>query len=148
MRRIFALAVCVLVLTAQTHAAGTVAVRTSALSSDAGEATRYILTWTSDASGDVNGTPVTIGPGRVLQATIVPGTGGAQPSDLFDVTLVDANGVDLLEGLGANRSNAASTIITALSVIAESRSTVELRVAAAGSVKSGAFTFVVSRGVP
>jgi hypothetical protein len=40
----------------------------------------------------------------------VPDGGGTQPSDLYDVTLVDTNAIDVIAGVGANLSNATSTL--------------------------------------
>lgn len=72
------------------------------------------LTWTSDADGDVSGNASSVFSGEILKVTFVPGSGGDQPSDLYDVTLDDEEGVDLLQGLGANLSNSTTTSVVPL----------------------------------
>jgi hypothetical protein len=53
--------------------------------------------------------------GRILQAKFVPGAGGSVPTDLYDVTLADADGADLLLGLGGDRSATLAQAVPALS---------------------------------
>jgi len=98
------------------------------------------LAWTSDASGDVSGTPTENDiNGVLLNVKFVPGSSGDQPSDNYDVTLLDADGIDVLDGLGADLSNAAGSIITPLAGdgMVHVRSTLNLVVANAGDTKSG-----------
>lgn len=102
------------------------------------------LAWTCDASGAVNGTRTTaFVSGEILRVVFVPGTGGAQPTNLYDVTLEDTDGVDVLDGCGANRSNAAA-VSTAPEIGAAATgqrtavsSTLELKVSNAGNAKQG-----------
>jgi hypothetical protein len=75
-----------------------------------GGITKYSVAWTSDASGNVDGTPVALRRGRLLQVKFVPTNGGAQPSNNYAVTLIDADGVDILAGKGAALSNTAASI--------------------------------------
>jgi hypothetical protein len=72
--------------------------------------TKYTITWTSDGSGVVSANPVTLRRGFLRQVKFIPNGGGTQPSDLYDVTMTDANGVDVLIGTGSNLSNATSKI--------------------------------------
>lgn len=62
-------------------------------------------TWVSDASGDYTETSNTNIDGLIIRALFIPNSGGTQPSDLYDVTLLDEKLVDVLQGYGANRSN-------------------------------------------
>lgn len=63
--------------------------------------------WLSDASGDcdvstsksANASGVT---GTVVGLHAVPEAGGTIPTDDYDVTVIDGNGVDVLNGAGAN----------------------------------------------
>ncbi len=87
--------------------AGSIALTTFDLG---GGITKYSVAWTSDASGNVNGTPVALKRGRLLQVKFVPTNGGAQPSNNYAATLIDADGVDLLAGKGAALSNTAASI--------------------------------------
>lgn len=73
--------------------------------------TKYSLAWTSDASGNVNSIPVPIRRGRLLQVKYVPGSGGSQPSSNYGVTIADADGVDVLNGTGASKSNSAASVV-------------------------------------
>lgn len=101
------------------------------------------LAWTSDAAGAVSGTTVDA-VGEIHRVTFVPGTGGSQPTDLYDATLLDEDGLDVLAGKGANLSNATKTQIcpfigdgTVTDKPVAVCGTLELQVAAAGNVKSG-----------
>lgn len=76
--------------------------------------TKYSIAWVSDASGNVTANTLAVKRGRLHQVKFIPDAAGTQPSDLYDVTLLDADSVDLLLGLGADRSNAASSIVPRL----------------------------------
>src|SRR5258708_2022396 len=108
---------------------------------------RVVLAWTSDASGNVNGLPTGNINGTICKVEFVPGTGGSQPTDLYDVTLTDAAGVDVLAGQGANLSQTTATAVVpgvsfkdgtttsaAPCVVAEA---LTLNVSNAGNAKSG-----------
>jgi len=60
--------------------------------------------WTSDAAGDATADSKALS-GQILRVCFVPDSGGTQPTDLYDVVLNDADGLDVLQGLGANLSN-------------------------------------------
>ena len=110
--------------------------------------------WTSDASGNVNGGAGLTNlkyTGRVSQIVTIP-DGSTAPTDNYDITVLNEDGVDLLNGAGANRDSSAtemvnaslttvdnlgvftSTIVAFGSVV---ESTLELRVANAGNAKKG-----------
>lgn len=63
------------------------------------------LDWASDASGAVSGIPSSAISGILERVVFVPGAGGVQPSDGYDVTLLDEDGLDVLAGQGANLSD-------------------------------------------
>jgi hypothetical protein len=87
--------------------AGTVTATTTRI---VGGVRRTTLAWTSDASGDVSATTTVLPAGTVLGVAFTPGSGGTQPSDAYDVTLLCADhSVDVLAGEGANLSNATAT---------------------------------------
>lgn len=103
------------------------------------------LSWTCSAGGAVSGTLTAQVRGEIVRVSFVPGTAGDQPSDLYDVTLLDTNGVDLLAGLGANLSNAAVSHVCPLIGDGSTTNqrmaindTLELQVANAGNAKRGA----------
>jgi hypothetical protein len=58
--------------------------------------------WVADGSGDVSGEGGINITGAIVGARFAPDTGDTQPLDLYDVTVVDGNGVDILMGVGAN----------------------------------------------
>lgn len=69
---------------------------------------RYQVTWGADPSGNVNGhqsafAGISVGPLLHVQYTNFV----QAPSDLYDVTLIDGNGIDHLQGLGTDLRNTA-----------------------------------------
>lgn len=60
------------------------------------------MDWLSDASGDVSGTYTVKANGIIEKVLFISDTGGTAPTDLYDVTLLDENSDDVLEGGGAN----------------------------------------------
>jgi hypothetical protein len=46
--------------------------------------------------------------GQVKRAVFIPGTAGDQPTNLYDVRILDSDLVDILGGLGIDLSNAAT----------------------------------------
>jgi hypothetical protein len=112
-----------------------------------GGITKYSIAWTSDASGNVNGTPIALKRGRLLQVKFVPTNGHNQPSNNYAATLLDGDGVDFLAGTGATLSNTASSI--AVSVVSSvSPAFVEPgnftpTISAAGNVTNGRIDLIV-----
>ncbi|MBI4499456.1 MAG: hypothetical protein HY689_16330 [Chloroflexi bacterium] len=99
---------------------------------------KVTLEWTSDASGNADATTTKAFTGEVVRAVQLPDSGGTQPTDLYDVTVTDSDGADVLHGLGANLSNAATTQKAqkdGLGAVAASKLT--LNVSNAGSGKGG-----------
>jgi hypothetical protein len=101
------------------------------------------LAWTSDAAGAVSGTLVHAS-GELVRVVFIPGTGGVVPTTLYDVTIEDADGLDVLAGKGANLSEVNKTQIVPLigdGTTTQQRvalsSTLELKVANAGNAKQG-----------
>ena len=78
------------------------------------------FTWTSSAGGAADGSSTGAYNGVLLRAVFVPGTGGDQPTDQYDVVVDDADGHDVLAGQGANRSNAAAETVVSAPVITAS----------------------------
>lgn len=97
------------------------------------------LTWVSDASGDVSGTATTGSyTGQIVGYVCVPDGGGTQPTDQFDVTVLDENSLDVLHGNGANQSNAANTYVDSSNGLGNVvGSTLTLTIANAGNAKGG-----------
>jgi hypothetical protein len=117
--------------------AGTLAVSTLDVG---GAVTRYKLTWTSDASGAVNTNAFAVKPGVLVQLKFVPNSAGTQPTDLYDITLVDTDSLDVIGGAGANLSNSAGSIKNALLgdvYYHDGQQLLDLVVANAGNAKGG-----------
>lgn len=84
-------------------ATGSIAVTTSELSGSGGVVLTSIV-WTSDASaGSVTGNTLTMRPGSIVVVEFIPGTGGVQPTDLYDVDFLDPQGISMFDdGTGAS----------------------------------------------
>lgn len=89
--------------------AGTVSMTTTSTGAAVPYSQVYAMTLTSTAGGAVSGNAQTVALGQLVQVKVIPAAGGTQPTDLFDLTLLDADGVDVLSGAGANKSNASAT---------------------------------------
>jgi hypothetical protein len=89
--------------------------------------------FTSATTGAADATTTQRYTGHIEVVQIVPG--GTTPTDQFDVTLVNGDGVDVLYGDGANCSNTDTTVIMPDTPIVAD--TLTLGVTAAGSGKNG-----------
>lgn len=72
------------------------------------------IVWTSDASGVVSANTLTLPSGTIVAVQFVPGAGGVQPTDLYDLTFTNAAGTNEFDdgagtSIGANLSNATAT---------------------------------------
>jgi len=86
--------------------------------------------------GTVTSATTAILNGVIESVTQIPG--GTTPTTLYDVTITDANGVDVLCGLGANLSSAVTTYKTKADGLgAVVNSALTLNVSNAGSAKTG-----------
>ena len=92
-------AVCVAVM-----AEGTVTVATYKL----GTVARYDIAWVASTNGTVADEDTETINGRIERVVIVPDTGATAPTDAYDLTLDDADDVDLLAGQGANLASNAN----------------------------------------
>jgi hypothetical protein len=70
------------------------------------------FTWVSAADGSATGATVSPYDGRVIACIQIPDSGATQPTNAYDITVTDADGVNVLHGLGADLSNAATTYKT------------------------------------
>ena len=134
--RTLLLACVLLVASAPLHAVGTVTVSRSGPSPL--KVTRITLTWTSTAGGAVSGNRFTVPHGKLLQAKFVPDAGGTQPTNLYDVTLIDEDGLDYLSARGTDLSNATPLMLQwDLPVMWHTSQELDLVVANAGASKGG-----------
>lgn len=149
MLRRFLVVVCALLvaLTVPLGAAGTVTVTTADVG---GGVTRYSIAWVSTAGGAVSANAFAVARGELLQVKFVPDAGGTQPTDLYDLTLVDSNSVDYLAGGGANLSNATATVTvpklnSSFRPFIDGTATLDLVVANAGNAKGGTVILWIGR---
>lgn len=144
-RLILALCVALLTLTAPAHAVGTVVLVSDTIvrvGTGNYSAHRYEWRWTSDAMGDVSTTAMAVVAGEVRSVQVHPGTGGAQPSDNYDIQLL-VQGADLLSGAGADRDNVLPTFYEYPLVTLDGRQTVSVFVENAGASKQGRVVMLV-----
>lgn len=144
MRRLLLVFLACAALTVPIVAAGT-ATRTSQPVRSQGERfTRYTVAWTSSSGGAVSANTFTVLPGRIVSVRFVPGTSGTQPTDLYDVTLVDTSGADVIFGAGANLSNATASVVRlSPSYFQDGTRVLDLVVANAGDSKTGTVEVLV-----
>ena len=71
------------------------------------------LTCTSDANGIVTAITDYYVSGYSGRAIVIPGTGGDEPTNAFNITLKDEQGIDVLYAAGIDSSSAASAQLTA-----------------------------------
>jgi hypothetical protein len=99
---------------------------------------KYSSTWVSSAGGVVSGNAITVTAGRISEVVVVPDGGGTQPTDLYDLTLVTADSIDVLGGTGADLSNAAGKIFSFdPPIYLPPGSTLDITIANAGNAKGG-----------
>jgi hypothetical protein len=99
---------------------------------------KIVFDWTSSAGGAADATTTEYYTGRIIYAVQIPAGGGTQPTDQYDVIVKDSDNIDVLKGLGANLSNAASTYKAdsdGLGAVVESQLT--LAVTGGGDSKGG-----------
>lgn len=109
---------------------------------------KYSALWVSDSAGAVTGDLPNIN-GEILRVVYNPGA--TAPTDDYDVVLNDADGVDLLNGTGANRdtANTESTITTEADGVTTqamtTMGTASLAITNAGDTKGGELILIVRR---
>ena len=138
-RRLAAFALLLVVLAPVAFAAGTVT--TTERRAASYKVVKFA--WTSSAGGAADATTAGTFCGKVDMLATVPGAGGVQPTDLYDVVVTDADGVDVLAGAGANRSNATTQTVVTASLGAVCYSTLTLAVTNAGNAKAGVLLLYV-----
>ncbi len=107
----------------------------------------YTLAWTCTAGGAVSSATSIPVVGKIERVVFVPGTSGNQPTNLYDVTLTDTGGADVLAGQGADLSNTSTTTVCPCVLMTDGTHTganpfvvaeaLTLTVANAGNAKSG-----------
>lgn len=122
--------------------------------------TKYEVTWVSDASGNVSGSTFEMKAGTLIAVEFVPGSGALAPDSLYDVDMVDMEGVTMFDdgsgtSIGSNLSSTAAShkvpLVGLTGVTIYRRwhhgGSVELQVAGAGDSNAGTVNIYVSAGV-
>lgn len=100
-------------------------------------------TWTSDSNGDASGTTTNYYDGKLISLTTIPNDSDAAPDDNYDITAVDALGIDVLLGQGMNRDTANTEYVLQASLGAVSLSKLTFAVDAAGELNGGTFAVYI-----
>jgi hypothetical protein len=70
-----------------------------------GHVRKIVIDWVADAAdATIPATVMPVFEGRLLELTTNPGA--VAPTNLYDITLVDDQGIDRLQGVGLNRATA------------------------------------------
>jgi len=86
--------------------------------------------------------------GKVVKAILASDAGGTAPTNLYDVTIEDDDGADILSGEGANVTSAATVYIVDPTKVLYCRSSnLTLKIAAAGDAKGGTVILYILRAV-
>lgn len=107
---------------------------------------KVMFTWVSTAGGDAGDVTTYAYTGKVVRLVQIPDAGGTQPTDAYDVTILDGDSVDILAGQGANVSNAGVTqVVTPITLGAVVESKLTLVVSNAGNAKGGKTIVYISK---
>ena len=97
-----------------------------------------VFQWTANSTGTVTSESTAAHlSGECLMLATVPGTATLQPSDQYDVAVLDSNSLDILTGSGANRSNVNTEYVRKANLGAVNDS-LTLSITNAGDSKTGA----------
>lgn len=126
-------------------AVGTVTIATKDVRTESAKYKRYTLTWLCSAGGAVSGAPFDVVAGHLVQIRFKPNGGGTQPSDQYDLTLVDTDSFDVALAQGANLSNANTSVYnyTPPGLFQDGSRQLDLVIAAAGNAKGGTVEFLI-----
>lgn len=99
------------------------------------------LDWISDdAAGTATKALGTI-TGKLIALVTKPSGGGTAPTNLYDITITDAYSIDVLQGVGADRSSTLTQqvpiVFSGTSAHPIVRDVLTLNIAAAGNAKQG-----------
>lgn len=97
---------------------------------------KLTFAWTSSAGGAADGASTAAFDGAIIGLTTIP-SGAAAPTVNYDITVVDADGHDVLLGAGANRSDTATEHVAGSSLAGVAGSQLTLHVTNAGNAKQG-----------
>jgi hypothetical protein len=114
-----------------------------------GDVIKLKFAWVSDdAAGTASGATSFEVVGVPQHFTTVPSGGGTAPTDNYDITLKDEDGIDILNGLGADRSATLTQHKTGNDgLVLTAATALTLAVANAGNSKQGtAYLYLIALG--
>jgi len=95
-------------------------------------------TWTSTSAGAYTGATTYRYNGILHELVTIPAGGADAPTTLYDITITDGDSVDVLNGLGADRSaTAQESKHKTDGLLAVKSSTLTLNITNAGDIKQG-----------
>jgi hypothetical protein len=102
--------------------------------------------WLSATGGAVSSAASGWYCGKIVKVSLASDSGDTAPTNLYDVTIEDGDGLDVLSGGGANVTAAATVYINDPTKVLWVRSNVlTLKVANAGDEKGGVVTMLIQR---
>lgn len=102
--------------------------------------------WLSASDGTVSSAASGWYCGKIVKVSLASDSGGTAPTNLYDVTIEDGDGLDVLSGNGANVTASATVYINDPTKMLWVRSgTLTLKVANAGDEKGGVVTMLIQR---
>lgn len=104
-----------------------------------------IIDWAATDAGAVSYAIPGIYEGLLWKCVIIPDSGDTAPAAGYDVTITDADGLDILCGGGADCSATAAEYISASDLGVVVNSALTLTIAAAGDAKGGKIYLFIER---
>jgi len=102
--------------------------------------------WLSASDGTVSSAAFGAYMGKIVKAILASDSGGTAPTNLYDVTIEDEDGYDVLSGEGADVTSAATVYLVDPNKCLWVRSnSLTLKVANAGDAKGGVVTLYILR---
>ena len=102
--------------------------------------------WLSASDGTVSSAASGWYCGKIVKVSLASDASPSAPTDGYDVTIEDGDGLDVLSGNGANVTASATVYINDPTKMLWVRSgTLTLKVAAAGDAKGGVVTMLIQR---
>jgi len=102
--------------------------------------------WLSASDGTVSSAAFGAYMGKIVKAILASDSGGTAPTNLYDVTIEDEDGYDVLSGGGADVTSAATVYLVDPDKCLWVRSnSLTLKVANAGDAKGGVVTLYILR---
>ena len=102
--------------------------------------------WLSASDGTVSSAAFGAYMGKIVKAILASDSGGTAPTNLYDVTIEDEDGYDVLSGEGADVTSAATVYLVDPNKCLWVRSnSLTLKVANAGDAKGGLVTLYILR---